>query len=453
MRTATFKGFDDWIEIFSAGRHTDSSGATADFTEQQLDELVSTHNAEHPAPLVIGHPKTDDPAYGWTAQLKRAGDKLLAKFSQVHDAVSNAAKQGSYRNRSIKIKQTDKGLKLVHVGLLGAVPPAVEGLKPIAFEGEGGQEFEFAWSDSYGWSTIARSLRSLRDFLISKFDQATADAALPSYNIESLEQMAADKQAQDLAEGPMFSQWNADRRKQLAKGEIKGAFAGPDETYPIASSADVGDAWGLAGKSKAPDSVRKKIISIAKEFGWTDGLPDTARAWAKDNSIEFSEQPDMKQFSQAELDAAVLAAKNESAAPLTAAQARVKELEFAQRRGSAKAEIDALVTAGKLTPAQAAGAAEFLAQLDADANEFEFSGADNKSAKAKPGAWFRGLLNALPKQIGVGPSGQEGVDRIDPNNANELAKRATEFQASELRAGRTITIAEAVNHVSKQARA
>ncbi|HIK42168.1 DUF2213 domain-containing protein [Thermoleptolyngbya sp. M55_K2018_002] len=83
--------------------------------------------------------------------------------------------------------------------------------------------------------------------------------------------------------------WTANKRDRLKRGEIKGGFAGPKNSYPIASRDDVGDAWGLAGQTGTgnPDSIRRKIIQIAKRHGWTDGLPDTARQWADDNRIRI----------------------------------------------------------------------------------------------------------------------------------------------------------------------
>lgn len=54
-------------------------------------------------------------------------------------------------------------------------------------------------------------------------------------------------------------------------------FAGPDGSYPIRDSSDVGDAWGLAGHADNPDAVRAKIKSIAKRLGLTSGLPATAK--------------------------------------------------------------------------------------------------------------------------------------------------------------------------------
>jgi len=81
--------------------------------------------------------------------------------------------------------------------------------------------------------------------------------------------------------------WTKDRHEKLKKGEIKGEFAGPDMSFPIASPADVSDAWNLAGHADDPEAVRRKIVSIAVKYGWTSGLPNSARKWAEDHNVNL----------------------------------------------------------------------------------------------------------------------------------------------------------------------
>ena len=71
--------------------------------------------------------------------------------------------------------------------------------------------------------------------------------------------------------------WSDKKRKELKDGKLKGAFAGPDDSYPIASPEDVGaaaDSLGRAGNKADIPGIKAKIISIAKEFGWEAGLPE-----------------------------------------------------------------------------------------------------------------------------------------------------------------------------------
>ena len=92
--------------------------------------------------MVIGHPKTDSPAYGWVEALKREGKTLLAKLKQVQPDFAELVRAGRYKKRSICLNG-DGSLR--HVGFLGGAPPAVKGLAEVRFA-EGGDLhlFEFA---------------------------------------------------------------------------------------------------------------------------------------------------------------------------------------------------------------------------------------------------------------------------------------------------------------------
>ena len=65
--------------IFRAGRHRTIGGQTVEFSEADLAAVAAAYDAAvHEAPLVIGHPKTDDPAMGWVSGLKCVGPRLEA---------------------------------------------------------------------------------------------------------------------------------------------------------------------------------------------------------------------------------------------------------------------------------------------------------------------------------------------------------------------------------------
>jgi hypothetical protein len=132
----------NWTPIFRAGTHTDSGGHTRTFTREDLDKVVDSYDPQtHEAPLVIGHPRSDSPAYGWVKKVKRAGDVLLASFDKVAKGVAEAVAAGRYKKKSISI-YPDGSLR--HVGLLGAVPPAVKGLGDVAFnDGDDWQSYEY----------------------------------------------------------------------------------------------------------------------------------------------------------------------------------------------------------------------------------------------------------------------------------------------------------------------
>ncbi|GAB6170775.1 phage protease [Paradesulfitobacterium aromaticivorans] len=130
---------DKWFEIFKAGTYEPQG----DFSEQDLDHIAQNYDpAKYEAPLVVGHPKTEDPAFGWVETVKRSGDKLLAKFKQVEPTFAEMVNQGRFKRVSVRLRKTDTGWALRHVGFLGAAAPAVEGLKPIQFSEEDGFDLQ-----------------------------------------------------------------------------------------------------------------------------------------------------------------------------------------------------------------------------------------------------------------------------------------------------------------------
>jgi len=135
------------IEIFRAGRHTSSDGRTADYSARMLADCARSYDpTRHEAPIVVGHPKLDAPAYGWVDSLEVSGDKLVARPKQIDPEFSELVRAGRFKrvSASFYLPQSTNNpapgsLYLRHVGFLGAAAPAVTGLKPVAFsEGDDG---------------------------------------------------------------------------------------------------------------------------------------------------------------------------------------------------------------------------------------------------------------------------------------------------------------------------
>lgn len=134
------------IEIFKAGKRYDANGKLIEITTDQLKQTAETYNPEfHEAPLVIGHPKTNNPAWGWVKALFLDGDVLKAEVDEVDAEFSEMVKSGKFKKVSAAFYLPDspnnphKGvLSLRHVGFLGAMPPAVKGLKQVEFAEDDG---------------------------------------------------------------------------------------------------------------------------------------------------------------------------------------------------------------------------------------------------------------------------------------------------------------------------
>lgn len=139
------------VPIFKTGRHTSMNGYEKEWTESDLDRIASTYNSQpaesrHDAPAVIGHPKTDGPAFGFFNRLERKGGLLYGELRDAKDEFVQWVRDGHYRKVSPKL---DHNLLLKHVGWLGATPPAVKGLPEFAFSEEGeGEAWDVEFSES-----------------------------------------------------------------------------------------------------------------------------------------------------------------------------------------------------------------------------------------------------------------------------------------------------------------
>ena len=132
------------FEIFKTGSHTSDKGISKEYTLDDLNFIANSYNPQvDEAPIVIGHPEDNDPAFGWVSSLAVSEDgKLIADAPEdkLHPDFLNALKEGIYKKRSISL--TPEG-KLRHIGFLGAAKPAVKGLADIQFSSTSSEVYEF----------------------------------------------------------------------------------------------------------------------------------------------------------------------------------------------------------------------------------------------------------------------------------------------------------------------
>lgn len=128
------------INIFRNGTFTAMAGQTLTFSENDVQRMAAAYNeATRPAPLVLGHPEHDSPAYGVIKSLFAKGGALYAVAS-VSSTLIDLVKAGRYGNVSAAFmapnapnNPTPGSWYLRHLGFLGAMAPAVKGLAPLAF--------------------------------------------------------------------------------------------------------------------------------------------------------------------------------------------------------------------------------------------------------------------------------------------------------------------------------
>lgn len=132
MKTAIFA-------IFKTGKHISANGVKTTWGESELNQIAENYNkAIFTAPLVLGHPEHNAPAYGEVNKMF-VQDGILFAESQVNEQLERHILSGEYNNISASFylptsnnSPMPNRYYLRHVGFLGALAPAVKGLpKPI----------------------------------------------------------------------------------------------------------------------------------------------------------------------------------------------------------------------------------------------------------------------------------------------------------------------------------
>lgn len=351
----------DRIEIFKVGTHTDSHGVTLSFSEADLAAMAEAYDpAISEAPIVVGHPSADAPAYGWIKSLSEKDGKLLAQPDQVDPAFAEMVRAGRFKKLSASLYSPTSPANpkpgvwyLRHVGFLGAQPPAIKGLAPVNFAAgeEGLVTVEF--SEGMGFiSRLIGLLRGVRDYITEKDGTEKAEAVLPAWTLDSLQEGAA-----------------------------------------------------VAMTTPEPEPV-----------------------------TSYSEEEPMDKNEMNEREAALERREQELLR---------REAEFAESKRLAEAEtfVNSAVSEGRLTPAQSAGLADFMAKLTAE-DVLEFAEGDGRK-KTSPAAFMKDFISRLPKQVDFSeqsaPTG--GEEELDPQ---EAATRAVAFQERRRAAGIVITTTEAL---------
>lgn len=185
------------LQIFKPGRHTATNGKVYEFGEAQLEAAAAAYDpAVHEAPLVVGHPKMDAPAYGWAKSLMFGEGTVQAEPHQVDAEFAELVNAGRFKKISATWYLPDAPgnpkpgvLYLRHIGFLGANPPAVKGLRSASFaEAEEGV-IEFA-DMSWSMKTNASMWRRLRDWMIGEKGLEAADKVISDWEVTQLERDA-----------------------------------------------------------------------------------------------------------------------------------------------------------------------------------------------------------------------------------------------------------------------
>ncbi|KZL05525.1 hypothetical protein [Pseudovibrio sp. Ad26] len=180
------------IEVFRPGTFTSMGGTSFSITGDELSALAKRYDASaNPVPVVVGHPKTNDPAYGWVQSFSydEASERLIAEVGELDPDFSEAVETGRYKKISMSFFQpgaasNPAGDELYprHVGFLGGAAPAVSGLKPVEFAGGDDGTLTIEFGDRT-FKDVASVFRRIRDFFIEEHGLETADRVISDWEI------------------------------------------------------------------------------------------------------------------------------------------------------------------------------------------------------------------------------------------------------------------------------
>jgi len=379
----TLTGLAGWVEVFRAGAHVDSKGRRCTFSREDLDQMIENHKLGA-APAVLGHPKHNDPAYAQVESYKRDGDRLFLKFTKINPDFEKGVESGAYYNRSLSVFKDDAhGWRVRHVGWLGAVPPAIDGLQPVEFSDGDADIYEFGapgYALVWAVESAGKLMRGLREWIVAEKGIEEADKVLPVWQID-------------------------------------GVIEGASQARTQYREADPGRYFSQPENPGGSMSVTKEAHEAAIA---------QARKEAEDSA------------------AANFAAKDQELIRLRAER----------RDERIAAQIKEWKAAGTLLPAHESGLSEFMAALEDAGAEFTFAAGDGKDAKKTPSQFFADFMAGLGPLVKLGRVGGAESDPGDtgvvPTSAREIAKAASDFQASEALAGRAISIDAAVAQVTSK---
>lgn len=265
------------IEVLRPGVHTDAKGVRVTLTEADLQAIAEGYSPElHEAPFVVGHPKMDGPAYGWAARFVYRDGVLLAEGHQVEEQFANLVNEGRFKKTSLALYgpkapgNPKPGIWYPrHVGCLGAMPPAIKGLKSVQFnEAEDGVH-EFG---DYAESFFVSTLRRLREFLLRTHGKDAADEVVASWELDNVAASITADQVRDsiTSEGtsPAFSEaaqpagGGADDMSGQQVAELQGQLEA-ERNRAAKAEQELAERWA-ADEKAAADRRQAEAVTFAE---------------------------------------------------------------------------------------------------------------------------------------------------------------------------------------------
>ena len=187
------------------------------------------------APVVVGHPKDNSPAWGWVLSCREDNDNLFCDIDLSPEFFALVEK-GHFRERSVAFYNR-KPYVLRHLGFLGANPPAIKGLQELTF------------SDDDEYECIAMNIEKTKN---SNLEDFLAPVAL-----YALSEVLPGVRASNLTQDPV-----------LADGQLSGSVELSDGRRFSYSIVESNGAWVADTKLLNPEVVTlsEKVANLEKQL-------------------------------------------------------------------------------------------------------------------------------------------------------------------------------------------
>ncbi|KIC38152.1 hypothetical protein RA27_20520 [Ruegeria sp. ANG-R] len=286
------------VEVFRPGTFRAMNGQEYAFTEADVAAMASGYDPDAaPAPVVVGHPKHDDPAFGWVQgfEVNESGT-LVAELDRLAPEFVSAVEEGRYRKVSMKFFSPDASNNPVpgsyyprHLGFLGGAAPAVSGLTPVEFAESGDDELvEVAFSLPDVAESSGSLFRRIREFFIEKYGLDAANEAVPEYHIRWIEQAGDEPESVN----PGFSQ--PEPKETSMPGDPKDLVAREanlaKRERALRHNVSVAFADDLIAKGKLLPVQRDGVAALLDELG---GLTETEISFSDDGTDKTTNPSDL----------------------------------------------------------------------------------------------------------------------------------------------------------------
>ncbi|QIW15847.1 peptidase [Pasteurellaceae bacterium RH1A] len=284
------------IEIFKAGKRPDANGLEVNITPAMLQEAVAAYSPQyHEAPLVVGHPKSNLPAYGWVKNLILDGDLLKAEPQQIDPAFAEMVASGRFKKISASFYLPDspnnpkKGvLYLRHVGFLGAMPPAVKGLKDPVFN-EADQEGIVKFEEPFYQPTPEDN--PMDKDKIAELEAKLAEAEKAKTEAEQAKVSAENEAAQLKAEKQAAEEAKAEAENtSFAESLIQGGKLLPKDREAVLSLLNAKPGTADFSESNFKADLKAFLNSLPKHYDFTEPVATKDKvAEGQDQTIAYAE--------------------------------------------------------------------------------------------------------------------------------------------------------------------